>query len=112
MTEHTNYSKMYISEKQESFIEPNELLDEHEVVEVEPATVEEVQPAFVSGRVVDCAKLNVREQPDRTADVVCVLEKNTEVEIDTTVDNDGWYHICTAAGIEGYCMKEYIFVIK
>ena len=44
-------------------------------VELIQETVDTVTlPKTVSGVVVDCAKLNVREEPSIDADVVCVLD--------------------------------------
>lgn len=72
-------------------------------------TVETVElPKKVTGVVNNCARLNVRSKPDATADVVCVLNAKFEVEIDVTKSNDEWFSVCTAAGIEGYCMKKFV----
>ena len=65
-------------------------------------------PTTVEGMVVDCAKLNVRAEASLFADVVCVLNAQSEIEIDVNKSNNDWYYICTASGIEGYCMRKYV----
>lgn len=71
--------------------------EEPELVEGTPTEI---------GYVVDCEKLRVRKEPSKDADVVCELDKGTEVMIEESVN--GFFKICTGAGIEGYCMAEYI----
>lgn len=72
-------------------------------------TVETVTlPKIVNGFVANCTKLNVRVQPAADADVVCVLDNGTEIEINVNNSTDEWFGICTAAGIEGYCMRKFV----
>lgn len=72
-------------------------------------TVETVTlPETVEGVVSGCAKLNVRTEPNITAEVVCVLDIMSEIEIDVEQSNAEWFKICTATGIEGYCMRKYV----
>lgn len=68
--------------------------------------VEEVLTGVVSG----CTKLNIRKEPNKTSEVVATVPAGTEVVIDPGKMVDGWYYVCTSAGIEGYCMLEYILV--
>lgn len=105
----TNYSKM--SRKTEEVAEP--------VVGVDLATgpdetvVEEIViPAPKIGVVVDCAKLNVRKKPNTNADVLTIIDKGTEVEIDETFNNKDFYKVSAATtGVKffsGFCMKKFI----
>ena len=72
-------------------------------------TVETVTlPKTVTGTVINCAKLNVRTDPSITSESICVLDVNSELEIDVTKSTDEWFSICTATGIEGYCMRKYV----
>ena len=72
-------------------------------------TVETVSlPKFVEGVVVNCAKLNVREEPSTNSDIVCVLDVMSEIEIDVEKSTDEWFKICTAIGVEGYCMRKFV----
>lgn len=74
---------------------------------VEPQK-EEVKAAPASGVVVNCLKLNVREEPKTTGKVVTLISALTEVIIDMDASSDDFYKIATADGINGFCMKKYI----
>lgn len=65
---------------------------------------------FKMGKVEGCTKLNVRKRPNATAEVVCVIDHDTEVEINLDKSTAKFYKICTATGVEGFCMKEFISV--
>lgn len=108
-TQYSNKPKTVASEvKMESIPTP---LNKTEPVEVKPVleTVETVAlPKTVDGMVVGCAKLNVRAEANLFSDVVCVLDARSEIEIDVEKSDKDWFYICTAAGIEGYCMRKYV----
>lgn len=72
-------------------------------------TVETVSlPKTVEGVVAKCLKLNVRAEPDKDADVVCILDAMSEVKIDVTKSTPDWFKITTAIGAEGYCMRRFV----
>lgn len=103
---YTNYSK---PAKQAPRPEPQEQVTEP----VEPAQeVEEiVEPKKpITGVVANCFSLNVRTGPSKDFDVVCEIPSKTEVQIDESGSSDDFYKICTATGIEGFCMKAFIEV--
>lgn len=94
-------------------------IDERELNPIEPAVTEPVEtvmpelvveetPKFVIGTVVDCNSLNVREHPDRKADVLTILMAGTDVQIAIDEKLAEWYHVYTATGLDGFCMKNYI----
>lgn len=60
------------------------------------------------GKVTNCGRLNVRQQPKADATVVTALDVGSEVMVDTAGSTNTFYKIWTSAGIEGYCMKQYI----
>lgn len=64
----------------------------------------------VVGVVSDCLKLNIRKEPSMSAPVIATVPVDTEVEIDPEklYETNEWFYIYTAAGIEGYCVAEYI----
>lgn len=62
----------------------------------------------VAGVVANCAKLNVRSKPSITGEIVCVLNASSEIEIDVEKSVTDWVYICTATGVEGYCMRQFI----
>ena len=78
-------------------------------VDLVTETVETVAlPETVEGVVVGCSKLNVRANPDATADVVCVIDVASEININVEKSTNDWFYVCTAAGIEGYCMRKFV----
>lgn len=60
------------------------------------------------GKVIDCVKLNVREEPNTKAFVVFEIAVGSTVFIDEAGSTDEFYKICTEHGVEGYCMKKFI----
>ncbi len=71
---------------------------------------EEKKP--VIGIVTDCLKLNLRQEPDPDTAVVTVIPALAEVAVDMEASTDSFYKVCTAAGIEGFCMRKYIAIQK
>lgn len=67
-----------------------------------------VLPKTVEGVVTNCAKLNVRAEPSTDAEVVCILDATSEIEIDVNKSSNEWFKVCTATGIEGYCMRKFV----
>lgn len=87
---------------------PNENTDEPVVVLMEETVETAPLPETIEGVVVNCGKLNVRAKPDSNAEIVCVLNAKSEIEIDVAKSSNEWFHVCTATGVEGYCMRQYI----
>jgi hypothetical protein len=77
-------------------------------VKVKMETVAVPEPKIVTGVVVNCAKLNVREEANADAAIVAVLPMNTEIEIDIFKSNSDWVAVCTETGITGYCMRKFV----
>lgn len=87
-------------------VETNEEIEPvEEAVEIAEKKIEPI-----TGMVDYCAKLNVRTTPDLDGDVIASLAKQTEVEIDLSKSTDDWYYICTAIGVEGFCMRQYVYI--
>lgn len=113
-----NYSKY--SEKNEQITDvvienvdtpTDEVVVENAAPEIDlvEETVETVAiPEIVVGTVINCAKLNVRETPATTAAVVAVLDVASEIKINVAKSNGEWVNVCTATGIEGYCMRKFV----
>ena len=76
--------------------------------EVVAPIVHEVETPKNLGKVIDCVKLNVREEPNTKASVVFEIPVGSTVYIDETCSTDDFYKICTEHGVEGYCMKKFI----
>lgn len=97
MSRKKNYSKMYSS------VEEPVVVDEP----VEQAAVD-TTPEAVTGTVVKCAQLNVREQMSTSSAVLCVLPASTKVTVFADEKYDDWYRVCTDDQVLGFCMKKYI----
>ena len=82
------------------------------VVEEPKPVVKPEPPKPLTGKVTGCAKLNVRESANATANVLAVINEGSEVVINRIKSTVDFYAVCTAAGIEGYCMKKFITVNK
>lgn len=85
------------------------------VVEIDPVSETEITEPITEttcniGRVIGCVKLNVRRAPKPRAEVICEINYDTEVEVNEDESTIDFYKICTASGIEGYCVKTYISV--
>lgn len=111
---YTNYNNMSVNAEpvvepvvEETVVEPAIMVEEP-VAEVEPEVI--VEPVPVYGYVDKCEKLNVRKSPTKHADAVCVIPAKTEVMIDTDKSTNDWYSVRTAAGVEGFCMKNFITI--
>lgn len=84
--------------------------DPVEVVEELP-TIEEDGNEPLVGVVSGCSKLNIRAAASKEADVVTVVDEGTVVMIDYPVDqNSDWFKVYTEAGVEGFCMKQFVTV--
>ncbi len=76
----------------------NEKSNEHVVQEVK------------IGVVVNCKRLNIREGPTVDAPVIGEVACQTELIIEEADSTEEFYKICTASGIEGFCMKKFIAI--
>lgn len=105
---HHNYTDYSKPQQQAPVAEPVV-----EISVVEEPVVEEVsaapsEPEPVYGVVSECAKLNIRKEPNKDAAIVTVLDIATEVLVDESKSTEDFYKIVTGAGVEGYCMKKFI----
>ena len=81
------------------------------VEETVETPVEEKVTVYI-GKIRDCDKLNVREEPAIDTKILCKLDKNSEVQVDKAASTKEFYKIHTVAGISGYCMKKYMSIKK
>ena len=103
----------YISEDSNDIGISDEIHED--VMTIEPEVVREEAPKLKKtkiGIVVNCERLNVRRDPRRDALIVCTINKNTEVMIDENGSTRYFYKICTASGIEGFCVRDYIAITE
>lgn len=111
---YTNYSKQ--SRKPEETPAPTEpvipMSMRVSVPEPEETQVvnDVVKSEHITGIVDNCIRLNVRENPSVDAEILTALEAGSEVRLLKDEIENGFYKICTASGLEGYCMCEYIVI--
>lgn len=106
---YTNYSKPAKKvPRPEVPLEVNEAVEETEIIS--PIAPEPKKTA--RGVVVGCFNLNVRTGPRKDFDVICEIPSDSEVEIDESESFEDFYKVCTASGVEGFCMKKFIEVKK
>lgn len=112
MSKKTNYNKMSKAIETEAATLANEIVEpiSTEVVE-EVKPVVNVKQEIIYGKVVGCTKLNVRKEPVSTAEIVRTVNKDDKIVINMGKSNDDFYCVRLGA-IKGYCMKNYIEIIK
>lgn len=125
----TNYNKMYnkpkaevqepVEQEVETVVEAPAETPAESAVEIQMAIEEVAEPEVLTPEeseepnpftavVVGCAKLNVREEPAPNGAVIAVIDASNEVVVYDSESFGNYYKICTAAGIQGYCVKDYL----
>lgn len=66
--------------------------------------------AEVIGTVTGCDLLSIYESPDTEAAILTELPAKGEVLVDLDQSTGQFYKICNAAGIEGFCAKQFITI--
>ena len=97
-----DYTKFSKPEKTMTVAENEAVVEVEEVVEPEKKTI--------IGIVDNCVKLNVRKEPTTHSEVLCIVDRKAEVVIDMDESTEDFYKICTAAGIEGFCVKYFVTI--
>lgn len=62
------------------------------------------------GIVTDCRLLNVRKEANADSPIICVIPALSELMIDVDESTSDFYKVCTAAGVEGYCVRKYVAI--
>lgn len=106
-----NYNRMYNDQRGERTNTPviDEGVPNDVKKDLEDALQNKETPApkeLKTYEVVNCSNLNVREKADRTSPVKCLLKAGETVNVESI--SDGWAHVYTSKGIEGYVMKEFV----
>ena len=118
---YTQYSNAKKYDNKPKIEEPVEVAESANPVEatefVEPAvevkmveeTVKTVPiPKTINGVVSNCTKLNIRKDPSVHAEILGVVDVDSEMKIDMDKSNDKWFYVSTAVGIDGYCMRDFV----
>lgn len=118
-----NYNKMYEQKNDES--KTVDTAAEYKVEEIKDVTAEEpvevsledsveeeiaVEIPSIVGKVVNCTKLAVRKSPVPGAEMIATLNVSATVMIDVEKSTSNYFKVCTEAGVEGFCSKDYIAV--
>lgn len=90
----------------------NKVVVEPVVEVVNDTPVPEEKEVVYIGKIRDCDKLNVREEPSIESKILCKLDKLSEVQIDKSKSTKEFYKILTSTGVSGYCMKKYMSIKK
>ena len=60
------------------------------------------------GIVVNCIKLNVRKEPNKTSNIIQIIDALTEVRVIVKDSTYNFYKVILPSAVEGYCMKKFI----
>lgn len=107
-----NYNQMSKKnyDKTESVEQVETPIDETSVeTPIETESVESAKPEPIEG-VVGCEKLYVRSDATVDSEPVGVITRDSKVFVYEDESTDEFYKVCTATGLEGYCMKKFISV--
>lgn len=104
------------SKPQETPVTPDEIntVEDPVVAPVTPDPTADLGPEpkddtdEIIGVVTECVKLNVRKEPAADAEILTTIPLGAEVQIDVFESTEDFYKVCTGAGVEGYCVKDYI----
>lgn len=115
-----NYNKQYNKKNEEKNINVENKINEEEIINKEETFNKETttnKEEFIeeknienfnlkTGVVIDCSKLNVRQESNLNSKVIKVIDVNTKLEIKDKVGE--WFKIKLNDSTEGFCMSKYI----
>ena len=113
-SQYSNAKKYDNKPKTDESVEPVEFSDSmsnEPAVEVKMVeeTVKTVPiPKTINGVVANCTKINIRKDPSVHAEILGVVNVDSEMKIDMDKSNDKWFYVSTAVGIDGYCMRDFV----
>lgn len=108
-TQYSNANKYDNKPKTEESVEPVESVEPAVEVKMVEETVKTVPiPKTINGVVANCTKLNIRKEPSVHAEILGVIDVDSEMKIDMDKSNDKWFYVSTAVGIDGYCMRDFV----
>jgi hypothetical protein len=79
--------------------------------EVEPVVEVVAEPIVEAEGKVNCKKLYLRSEADVESKALRILSGGTRVRVYPATSTDEFYHVCTANGLEGFCMKKFITLV-
>lgn len=98
-------------------IEYTDYFGENQLSHVDTVEVAETEKivSTMMGEICNTNKVYMRIAPDKDSKHIDILEKGEEVMIDGVAEDvlgNGWYHLITASGKEGYTMAEYVKIVE
>lgn len=84
-----------------------------DIVEVNTGLAQVVETVPVIGIVNGCEMLNVRSESNVDSDVLSIIPKGTEIEVDLQESTDDFYKVKLPVeflNVNGYCMKKFITI--
>lgn len=88
----------------------NHVLNDSTEITEEQVDTKEESAVVMLGVVTDCLRLNIRSAPAMDAPIITTVTCFTELLVSPEASSDEWYAVCTAAGVEGFCMKKYVAI--
>ena len=108
-TQYSNAKKYDDKPNTEENIKPVEPVEPAVEVKMVEETINTVTiPKTINGVVANCTKLNIRKDPSVHAEILGVVNVDSEMKIDMDKSNDKWFYVSTAVGIDGYCMRDFV----
>ena len=114
-TQYSNANKYDNKPKTEEMVEHDnpiehaDFVEEVDAVKMVEETVKTVPiPKTINGVVANCTKLNIRKDPSVHAEILGVVNVDSEMKIDMDKSNDKWFYVSTAVGIDGYWMRDFV----
>lgn len=86
-----------------------ELENLNEITEAGTVVEKKVEPRH--GIVTNCLRLNIRNEPNQNAKILCEVTAMADLVIDEDESTDDFYKVSTSVGIKGLCMKKYVTVL-
>lgn len=94
-----DYTKKYEKKQKDNIKE--------DVMEIEEENIEQEDPIVKTTGKVKVSKLNIRKYTDTDSDPLTTVNEGETLLIEH-IDDQDWYGVCTASGIEGFALKEFI----
>lgn len=93
----------------EAIVESNDIQDTQNELEIDENNNRNIAQATIIGY----TKLNVRKNPSKDSEVVCIITKDSSVTVNYNESTEDFYKVYVNVDnvpYEGFCMKEFISI--
>ena len=93
----------------EAIVESNDIQDTQNELEIDENNNRNIAQATIIGY----TKLNVRKNPYKDSEVVCIITKDSSITVDYNESTEDFYKVYVNVDnvpYEGFCMKEFISI--